>query len=100
MSDSKLDKLRKELQDHPDLKTARQLWEEYGHMGFRTGVYVIECFRSVALVSAEGAVELAKAQVLLNSKTQEKPKPTLFDEELLNALEEHSKATSGHDRVL
>lgn len=86
----KLANLKKALDSNPiDVEVAKLYWVELATLGghdVRSVGFAIEAFRTCALASSAGVVALAQACRELFDKTGEKPRPQLFDQELLNAL--------------
>jgi hypothetical protein len=86
----KLAKLKATLVSDPsNVEVANRYWVELASFGghdVRSGGFVIEAFRECALTSDAGVVAFARAYRELFEKSGEKPRPELFDEELLQAL--------------
>lgn len=75
--------------DPANVELANRYWVElasFGGQDVRSGGFVIEAFRQCALTSDAGVVAFARAYRELFEKSGEKPRPELFDEELLQAL--------------
>jgi len=82
--------LKRNLDSDPtNVEAASRYWVKLASFGgndVRSGGFVSEAFRRCALASPAGAVAFARASRELFEKSGEKPRPELFDEELIQAL--------------
>ena len=96
--------LRKALDADPtNVEVANRYWvalASFGGNDARSGGFVIEAFRGCALSSQAGAVTFARAYRELFEKSGEKPRPELFDEELLRALKTRLPDLSSEDQAV
>jgi hypothetical protein len=100
----KLADLKKTLDSDPtNVELAHRYWAELASTGGRdvtSGGFVIETFRGCALASLAGVVALARAYRQLFEKSGEKPRPELFDQELLQALKTRLPDLSNSDQAI
>jgi hypothetical protein len=100
----KLADLKKTLDSDPtNVELAHRRWAELASVGghdVRSGGFLIESFRGCALASLAGVVALARAYRELFEKRGEKPRPELFDEELLHALKTRLPDLSNEDQAI
>jgi hypothetical protein len=96
--------LKRTLDSDPtNIDAANHYWAELSSLGgndVRSGGFVIETFRGCAVASQEGAVAFARAYRELFEKSGEKPRPELFDNELLQALKKRLPDLSNGDQAL
>ena len=99
----RLANLKKTLDSDPtNVDVANRYWDALGSFGghnVRSGGFVREAFRGCALDSREGVVAFVRAYRELFESTGEKPRPELFDEELLLALRSRVSELSDEDRA-
>jgi hypothetical protein len=99
----RLANLKKTLDCDPtNVEAANRYWDALGSFGghnVRSGGFVREAFRGCALDSPEGVVAFVRAYRELFESTGEKPRPELFDEELLLALRSRVPELSDEDRA-
>jgi hypothetical protein len=100
----KLAKLKATLISDPtNVEVANRYWVELASFGghdIRSGGFVIEAFRACALTSHRGTIAFARAYRELFEKSGEKPRPELFDNELLQALKTRLPDLSNGDQAL
>jgi hypothetical protein len=100
----KLADLQKALHADPtNVESAQRYWVELASVGgrdVRSGGFVMEAFRGCAIASPAGVVAFARAYRELFEKDGEKPRPDLFDGELLQALKARLPDLSNGDQAI
>ena len=90
LQQTKLVNFKKDLDADPsNIETANRYWlalASFGGHDVRSGRFAVEAYRGCALASAAGVVVFARAFRELYERTGEKPRPDLFDPQLLQAL--------------
>ncbi len=100
----KLANLKAALDSDPNnIEVAKRYWVALASSGgydVRSGGFVIEAFRGAALASQAGAVAFAQAYRELFEKSGEKPRPELFDQDLVRALKTRLPDLSNSDQAV
>jgi hypothetical protein len=96
--------LRQALNSNPtNLDAANRYWDALSSLNgndVRSGRYVVETYRAVALASQEGVIALARAYRELFEDSGEGPRAALFDYDLLRALQTRLPELQERDRTI
>jgi hypothetical protein len=92
--------VRQSLENDPtNIELANRYWATIAQGDYRSGRYVIDAYREVALTSSTGAATLARAYRELFLDSGEAPYAHLFDERLIEALRSYVPQMAEGDRI-